>query len=207
MPVILKKSVDSIQIGLWKILEDESYFLNRMQLSAVERDQLSTIKGQRRVHWLASRYLLHLITRVDDRRWNCLKDEFGKPYLEDTDYHISFSHSNELVAVAIGPDKNGIDIQLVVEKIESISHKFIDVDENIPEPRLEGLHVIWGAKEAAYKAYGKKKLDFKTHMKFESASKNQSIQITLEKEEVQENYFGRYEKWGKYVLVYLSEKK
>lgn len=206
MPVILKKTVGNLQLGLWKITEGESYFLNRMSLSEVESQQLEQIKGQRRVHWLASRYLLHLITKIDHKRWPCLKDDYGKPYVENANYHISFSHSNELVAVAIGPDANGIDIQLIVEKIESIAHKYIDAEEKIPSPRLLGLHIIWGAKEAAYKAYGRKKLDFKSNMKFNFNPNNDGVEILLHKNEFRETFTGRYEKWGKYVLVYLSKK-
>ena len=33
-----------------------------------------------------------------------------------------------------------------------------------PKTRMEHLSVYWGAKEALYKAYGRKKLEFKQHI-------------------------------------------
>ena len=82
MPVILKKkALDSLQLGIWKITEEESYFLDRLDLTEREEEQLDVIKGQRRVHWLATRYLMHLMTDPSTPRIECIKDEYGKPHL------------------------------------------------------------------------------------------------------------------------------
>ena len=170
MPVFLKKELSTVgEIGLWKISEDESYFLDRLVLYSHEKEFLASLKGKRKLEYLASRYLLHLMSGREVRG-ACLKDEFGKPYLENSEYHISFSHSSDMVAVIGSPHVVGIDIQKYVEKIDRIKHKFLSETEleflqgNF---KKEKLHILWGAKESLYKAYGRKKVEFREHLAIE----------------------------------------
>lgn len=154
------------EIGLWHIEETEDYFLERLQLRRKEHQQFDELKGNRRLEWLASRWLLHQMSGRT-MRGACLKDENGKPYLTDSLFDISISHSREMAAVMAAPRGVGIDIQKVVEKIERISYKYMREPEMLSlrdHSRLEHLHVYWGAKEALYKAYGRRQLDFKSHI-------------------------------------------
>jgi phosphopantetheinyl transferase (holo-ACP synthase) len=100
-------------------------------------------------------------------RGACLKDKFGKPYLDGSDHFISMSHTLDFTAVIASLIPVGIDIQYMVEKIQRISNKFVREDEFLFIPEVDRnlyYHAIWGAKESMYKAYGKKELDFKNHM-------------------------------------------
>jgi len=154
------------EIGLWKIEEEESFFADKLKLAYSEQQQIDLMKGHRRVEWYASRYLLHVMSGRE-KRGVCLKDEFGKPFLLDSLFDISISHSRELAAVIAAPCSVGIDIQRIVEKIERIAHKYMREEEMASlkeETRINHLHVYWGAKECLYKAYGQKKLDFKEHI-------------------------------------------
>jgi len=154
------------ELGLWQIEETEEYFLERLQLRRREYQELEYLKGNRRLEWLAGRWLLHLMSGRK-MRGSCLKDEFGKPYLSDSLYEISISHSHGQVAVLAAPCSVGVDIQKVIEKIDRIAHKFMREPEmrSLREAtRIEHLHVYWGAKEALYKAYGRRSLDFKEHI-------------------------------------------
>lgn len=159
--------------GIWKIEESEAFFRKNLQLTIEELEQVNRIKGEgQRLEWLASRYLLHVMSGRTIRGV-CLKDEFGKPYLENSEFQISISHSNKYAAVLAAPFLVGIDIQKLVPKIERIAHKFLRPQEadSIKEPyRLEHLHIYWGAKEALYKAYGRRKLDFCQHILVEPFS-------------------------------------
>ncbi|MDX1685734.1 MAG: 4'-phosphopantetheinyl transferase superfamily protein [Saprospiraceae bacterium] len=207
MPVILKKNIlHASVVGIWEIKEDESYFMDRIKLTEEEKVQLSAIKGKRRVHWLCSRHLLHLITN-ETRRRACLKDEFGKPHLHDSQLSISFSHSDDLVAVGMSRHLIGIDIQARVEKITRIRHKFVNEDELPGEDHDEitHLHWIWGAKEAAFKAYGRKQIDFLKNMKFKYDDED-SFHLSLSKPgERSFDFTGKLEQWGEYHFVYLIE--
>jgi 4'-phosphopantetheinyl transferase len=158
-------------LGIWKVEEDDQFFENNLNLFAEEQHELSLLKGRKKTEWLSSRYLLHYLSNATDRH-PCLKDMFGKPYLKNYSRFISLSHSSEYTAAIIADSPCGVDIQLIVPKISRIVSKFIREDEftYIPESGDEILyyHAIWGAKEAMYKAYGKKGLDFKKDMKVSS---------------------------------------
>jgi len=167
MPLLIhRKIANEGEIGLWKIEEAERFFADKLNLAYSEKQQIDAMKGHRRVEWYASRYLLHMMSGRE-KRGECLKDEFGKPFLLDSLFDISISHSRKLAAVIAAPCSVGVDIQKIVEKIERIAHKYMRDEEMASlkdETRIPHLHVYWGAKECLYKAYGQKKLDFKEHI-------------------------------------------
>ena len=151
-------------LGIWRIKEDEAYFLNRAQISEAELAELSKIKGKgRRLQWLSVRHLLRHLMR-DKPSSEMLKDEFGKPQLMDSNLYISMSHSKDLAAAMIAPVSCGIDIQFPVPKIRRIVPRFCSRDEKKhikSDTDLKTMHVIWGAKECIYKSYGRRRLDYK----------------------------------------------
>ncbi|MEL6986943.1 MAG: 4'-phosphopantetheinyl transferase, partial [Bacteroidota bacterium] len=69
------------EIGLWRIDEDSEFFVSHLDLYEEEVALLEKIKGRRKLEWLSSRHLLHFMSGREERG-ACLKDEFGKPYLE-----------------------------------------------------------------------------------------------------------------------------
>jgi 4'-phosphopantetheinyl transferase len=64
----------------------------------------------------------------------------------------------------------GCDIQVVIEKMTRIAHKFLNEPEKAyveSRPKaeyLQLLHLFWTAKESLYKAYGLKELDFRKNL-------------------------------------------
>ena len=212
MPILYQKPVlPQGELGIWKIKESESYFLDRLVMDDIEKVQFDQLKGRRRIEWLASRWLLHKMSGRDIRG-ACLKDDFGKPFLVDSSYHISLSHSHELVSVIASPFIVGIDIQFIVSKIGRLANKFLNPDELkslSPSQRIEHLHVYWGAKEALYKAYGKKLLDFKENIEvgpFElDPSGAGKIKAAIRKDNYSKSFMVYYQKLGHYFLVYCVE--
>lgn len=166
MPWYWQKNPLQLEIAIWKIEEAESYF--RQRTPFVNQEALGRYKHpQTRLHWLASRLLLHeVLGAVKYQQLG--KDANGKPQARD--FELSISHSEDLVAIAIG-NKNqniGIDIQGFSPKLENIAPKFIppiqlaDIAGSTYFKEL--VHIHWGIKEALFKAYGKGKLDFKKHL-------------------------------------------
>ncbi|GEM_PF-5934501 len=91
-----------------------------------------------------------------------VKDKAGKPFLTDGRY-ISISHSGEKVALVVSNHPVGVDIQLFSPKILQVQPKFIN-EEDFFHPDMdlqEQLHFLWTAKEALYKALGKKGISLK----------------------------------------------
>lgn len=168
MPFLKKIHLqDSGKVSLWKIEEEIEYFLEAHFWSDLDRAQFSMLKGKRQLEWVAVRHLakLELGPQI-----NIVKDDFGKPFLADANLRISFSHSNDMGAFACSEwGLLGLDIQWMTEKIFRIAHKFASPEEADLE-NLEQLHLIWGAKEAIYKAYGKGGIDFLKNLKIEWGS-------------------------------------
>ena len=109
MPLIYHRNLTAGgELGVWRITETAEYFLDRLELFPQEIKQLSKIKGRLRLEWLASRWLLHTLSGRF-LRGACLKDEYGKPYLTDSDFEISISHSWNIVAIMAAPYSIGID--------------------------------------------------------------------------------------------------
>ena len=211
MPLLSHESIAPVgELGIWEITETEDFFIEKLDLFPTEKEYIATLKGRRKLEWLAGRYLLHYMSGRAIRG-ACIKDEFGKPYLEDSPYQISISHSRELASVIAAPFSIGIDIQKLVGKIERIAHKFMRDNEmeSLEEgTRLEHLHVYWGAKEALYKAYGRRELDFKKHIHIEPFAYDLESGFCsgqVLKGDFKARYQIWYERRGDFILVWAIE--
>ena len=211
MPLKLHKYLRPIgELGIWDIREEEAHFQKALLLDKEEQKILQEIKGRKRIEWLAARQLVHTMSGRE-LRGSFYKDEHGKPHIKDSPYHISISHSHNLAAAIAAPEKVGIDIQILVSKIERVAHKFMrDIEMNSlsKENRLEHLHVYWGAKESLYKAYGRRKLDFCKNIlvePFEYDLKQGKAKGWVEIENHIFTFQLYYEKIGEYILVYSIE--
>lgn len=209
MPIIHHQSLEAPgELGLWQIEESEDWFLERLQLFPKEQAQLAKIKGHRRIEWLAARQLVHQMSGRQDRA-AFVKDEFGKPHLEDAEWEISISHSRDISAAIAAPVAVGIDVQKVVPKISRIIPKFMNTAEQANLDAVHHIlhaHVYWGAKEALYKAYGRRALDLCTHIRLHPFSfhiDQGTCYGTIQKEAYQQNFQIRYQLLPEdYMLVY-----
>jgi 4'-phosphopantetheinyl transferase len=211
MPIYLHQHILPIgELGIWKIEESESFFRERLDLAPPERAQLEKIKGRRRTEWLAARQLVHYMSGREERSV-FIKDSFGKPHLKDSTYQISISHSRDMAAAIAAPLPVGIDIQVVVEKIDRIAHKFMRAEEMASlqaATRIEHLHVYWGAKEALYKAYGRRELDFCGHIfidPFSFQPGQGTIMGHIRKGDFTADYQLQYQQIDHFILVYGME--
>jgi len=209
MPLLFtRKIIEHTHIALWEIVEEEHFFTKKMTLTETEIERLNQIKGGRRLEWLAGRWLLHEMSGTSERLI-CEADSYGKPHLIHSPLEMSLSHSNEVAAAILAPESVGIDIQKLVVKIERIAHKYMrEVEsESLNEYRIEHLHIYWGAKEALYKAYGRRELDFRKHILIEPFDYQENGMTTgrIAKGDFEANYKIFFEKIGEYVLVYAIE--
>ncbi len=211
MPIIRHTLPDKdSHLGLWLIEEPESFFLNRMDLHKEEQDELSDIKGARRLEWLSSRFLLHLMSKRSIRG-ALLKDRWGKPYLSHSDFAISLSHSHNISAVIASRKTVGIDIQFKVPKITRIFKKFMSNDEIATmddNHKEDHMHVVWGAKESLYKAYGRREIDFKRHLSVSPFTLGRQFEFSgrVQKEDYNKEFKLNAENINDYFLVYAIER-
>lgn len=198
------------EIAIWQIAEPETWFLEKLKLDEVEKAQLAIIKGHRRLEWLAARYLLSQM--LGNTSGAMVKDEYGKPHLQHLPLHISLSHSHGLAAVIVTNQPTGVDIQKLVPKIERIAHRVMREEELASledSTRLEHLHVYWGAKEALYKAYGRKELHFNHHILIEPFTFDLNIGISrgqVIKDDYSKTFTIHYQQMEDFILVFAIAK-
>lgn len=168
MPLLFHDVIDPPgEWGLWTITEPEAALRSRVVLYPREQARLQLIRGaERRREYLAARLLLHQMSGRRQRA-ELIKDDDGKPHLADARFFVSISHTVGYSAAIAHPRPCGIDVQRIVPRIRRLAHKFVGATEwpQLTEAEeLVQLHLIWSAKEAMYKAYGRRRLDFKQHL-------------------------------------------
>jgi 4'-phosphopantetheinyl transferase len=148
--------------ALWEIKETLEWFLDQLQLNEIEIEELQSIANpKRKLEWLAGRAALKsLLQHKGITYFNILKDEFGKPFVQNLPIYISLSHCLPYATAIVHMQHPvGIDIEEVQEKLIPISKRFLNPEElNFAKNHTEKLCIFWAAKEAMYKIYGKKKL-------------------------------------------------
>ena len=180
MPLFYQHNINQgTKLGIWHIEEPESFFLEKVPL---KRDVSHPFK---RLQHLAGRYLLSFLfpdfpleeIRIADTR---------QPFLESEKYHFSISHCGRYAAAIVSCNSRvGVDIELITPRIEIVAHKFLSGEEShffnedytlfLEQWGLRGrvyqefLTLIWSAKEALFKWYGRGELDFKKHMQLDGS--------------------------------------
>src|SRR6201999_144711 len=104
-----------------------------------------------------------------------------QPFLAGHRFHFSISHCGSYAAAIVSSNSRvGVDIELITPRIEIVAHKFLSEEEShffnedytlfLEQWGLRGrvyqefLTLIWSAKEALFKWYGRGELDFKRDM-------------------------------------------
>lgn len=209
MPLFYYRSLDKhTALAVWKITEPETFFLEQVKTHREVRHP------HKRLQHLAGRYLLQLIQPDFPLESLCV-NESKKPILPSGTYHFSISHCGDFAAVIVSDNRSvGVDVELVTEKIERVRHKFLSLEEytrvegiaterNITDLQL--LTLLWSAKEAMFKWYGKGKVDFKENMQIQALSFDQitgAIQAQFTKEKT-ENLQLRFELFGDLCLAWI----
>ena len=208
MPVEFIKDNKDVILGLWKITEDVEFFISKLDLSENEVKILKSFANEsRKKHWLAYRILADRM--INNNRHNEIKyDENRKPHLKNTEFHISVTHTGNYAAAVISKTTSvGIDIEKITPRILKIKHKFLNENElkfSEKENILEHLYIYWCSKEAMYKLYGKRDIDFRKNIFVEEFTVSEKGKtngiIKTDKTEKQVNLF--FEFFDGHLLVY-----
>ncbi len=175
MPIFIQKKIMSdINFLIWQIKEPENFFRSSFPWTETELAQLIEVHPKRRLEYLASRYVLYTQTGTSGSP-EFIKNEFGKLKFKEEGSFLSISHSGEYTGYVIGPNEVGLDIQIFDFKVIRILHKYLSTDEleflNLNFINQEDLKVAatlcWCAKEAVYKAHGKRGIQFNKQINLE----------------------------------------
>ena len=86
-------------------------------------------------------------------------NEVGTPIVDIPNTHISVAHGGERVAVAIADERVGVDIENLDRNYERVKSRFMSPTEEALSDMEEWPAMVWTAKEAIYKLYGKREVD------------------------------------------------
>ena len=197
-------------IAIWRLNETAEELLSLYRLS--EDEQLifdKFVNEKRKKEWLAYRTMLKVM--LGKPGLVIFYDEYRKPHLKNANQQISVAHSADLAAVIISNNSPvGIDIERITPRIDKIRKKFLNPDELgylTNNYSLEELYIYWGAKEALYKMYGRKLLDFRKNMHLDKVtpSKKGNFKGRIIHDALVIEYNMKYEIFDDYVMVYVIE--
>lgn len=210
MPLLLRRNIAvQTMLAIWQISEPDHWFRERLMLNDAENAHIDSIRHpQKKLHWLSSRLLIRELLGNPNDFIDLTSDDRGKPVIRNFPVDISISHSFDLSALLLSEKlKVGVDIEKITEKVERIQFKFMATDELHSlsgKNDREQLYVYWCAKEAMYKWYGKKELDFRAHLAVARFEYRESGTLTgaIRKGDFHKELPVYYEKLGEYMMAY-----
>lgn len=174
MPIFFQHQInETTRLGIWKIEETEEFFKGNVPLHR------EVTHPHKRLQHLAGRFLLQYL--FPDFPYELIQiADTRKPFLPDEQYHFSISHCGDYAAAIVSSDKRvGIDIEIPVEKIGRIMHKFLTAKEHELFNLVAGAEtndtinsyeeptILWSAKEAVFKWYGFGGIDFRRQIQLQ----------------------------------------
>lgn len=170
MPLIYNQVVyDDCQLAIWEITESYDDMYSRIHFFEGEQEILKNYKSDlRQLEWLSVRRLLREVRGVPTQ---IVYNESRKPFLFNSDQHISISHSRNLTAVLLSDTRKlGLDLEYMTQNVERVAHKFLNKDEYIVENKAKRnfhMYIHWCAKEALYKLCDKQDINFRKNLTIE----------------------------------------
>lgn len=210
MPIIHDyiDSTTNTKILIWKLTEPVNILLNRLQLSMSELKIYNSLILKRKKEFLGIRCVLNSIGISNNHLFYNIK---GKPFLKnEIQDHISLSHVDDLIAIAISNNRIGIDIEyLDTKKIFNIKNKFLRKDERSFINKLYEiyqLHIIWGIKESLYKLNGGYLKNMISNYKVMPFTVNdRRIKSWILSNTISERFWAYHKKIYNYQLIYIID--
>jgi phosphopantetheinyl transferase len=193
----IASQLPEIHVFLWKI-EEPMEFFEKLPDHWPLGTPTNPIK---RTESLAARYCLHdLCLRMGIINPALKQNERDRPYLADSNWKISLTHSFPFVAAVCSLDKEvGIDIEKKGRKIEKIAPRFLNKAEFTDRTGDHvALTLAWSIKESIYKAANVPGLSFRDAIALEAHSTKTKGAAHLDSIEKTATYF--WEEFDEFVL-------
>lgn len=169
MPLFLNKILtEEIHFMVWKLTETTEELMALVNLDENDIETLSNITHDvKKKEYLAGKNAIMQMCILEKIRFEGIeKDENGKPFLKNQPYEMSLTHTQDFIGVVFSKTKPvGIDIEKPRNQIFKVLNRLCVASElNWVSDDLEKATILWSAKEALYKLYGKRKVDFKENL-------------------------------------------
>jgi 4'-phosphopantetheinyl transferase len=164
MPLLKTYKNPNNILSVWSLVESPEE-LNRL-ITLKEEDSLSLerITNQsRKKEFLTVRILLNGLLGFYPE---IVHDQQRRPYLLNSGYNLSISHSRSLVTVIISEYKAGIDTEENSRNVSHIAGRFLSAQElswtSASDDANYAWILCWSIKESVYKMMGIENVDFRT---------------------------------------------
>jgi 4'-phosphopantetheinyl transferase EntD len=170
MPLFYQHNIDAhSRLAVWRIEEQESFFVEHIGM------QKQIAHPYKRLQHLAGRYLLSVM-QPGFPLASIEIDPSNRPFLSDGRFQFSISHCGNYAAAIVSNNRCvGIDIELETPRMKAIAQRFLHSDEHqlldeweaFPQLHLQLITMIWSAKEAIFKWYGRGNVSFSQHIRLD----------------------------------------
>lgn len=107
---------------------------------------------------VTSNYLIKKIAdEYDIKNYNIIKNEYGKPYFENSNIYFNISNSESVSVAVISNKEIGIDIQKIKYNDAIVNRTFTDSEKeylNKVSDKAKAFTLIWTMKESYVKMLG-----------------------------------------------------
>lgn len=211
----IQSTVPGLPVSVWRVTEDEKFFLDRLTLHEGELSKLNSFTHpERRLLWLASRYCLKdmLGLNSDLAHVESLSTNAGAPFLSDNSFKISFSHSYKYAAAIASP------VSAVAVDLEDadkprnlkVASRFMNAREfkDWEQDGSKELYLtIFSAKESLIKIFGKG-TSMRDHIDISfdnfDGKQNGTLKGTVQKADIVQHYEVHYHINPGFVLTYTT---
>lgn len=148
---------------VWHVSESDDELFEAAALDGKEKERyLSASSQSRRREIIAINAIVKTLLSSE-----ITHDENGRPVLANDIRHISLSHTGDYVALAVGLNMLGVDMEHNDRDIRRFAERVFSHDETT---LTDNLISLWCAKESLYKAAGFKGVDFRKEIVIESVN-------------------------------------
>lgn len=210
MPLIYNKVVyDDCALGIWQITETYEEMHSKIEFFEGEEEKLQDFKSTvRKLEWMSVRRLLR---ELRGKPTQIVYNDQRKPFLFNSNHHISISHSRNMTAIMLSKNKRlGLDLEFMGQDIHKVAHKYLNDDEYIvddPERKNFHYYIHWCAKEALYKLCDKQDINFRKNLTIEPFEPDHCGEIMgwVDNKFWHDKFLLRYFKIEDYIVVYCCK--
>ncbi len=195
-------------MGIWRMSETLQELESQYEIKESERNVYSCFRNdKRKKEWLTVRILLREM--LGEEVEICYRDS-GKPYLKDSSYCISITHTIGYVGVRLASHPVALDMEYFSKRVLHLIPRYVAQREMKFIPETEGDEqiraalIIWSAKETMFKLFDFQDVLFDEHMFVSSLRMGKSghFRGSVAKDGFQADVRLCYEVYDDLILVY-----
>mgnify|MGYP002518262656 CR=1 FL=1 len=211
MPLHFRKTLkNKAEISVWHVTETEDELRAMTSVPTDEMEEINFIRSEsQRKQKLAVRALLN---EVFEEKMYLNHHDNGKPYLENSVYNISITHTDNFVAIITHDEEDlGIDVESLDRDFSAVEKKALseeEIEDLDEDKRNEQLAIYWCAKEAIYKRMSQTRVDFAEQIeveKFRPKGEGELEATFIHKDGHEEEFDLGYITFDRHILVWVCE--